>query len=521
MTGIENVKPGKELELLPSLVGSQSGVRGDSGIDEGHVEEDLSLGLRYGITPSITAEVTYNPDFSQVESDVAQIDVNNTFALFYPEKRPFFQEGSDLFDTRISAVYTRSVNNPLVAAKVIGRMGRTSLAYLGGRDESTPIIIPLEERSAVLATAEKSNSNIVRFKQTFLQDSQIGALVSDRHYDNGGYNTVFGLDGTLRVKRFSRNYRLVWQALFSRTGEPDRPALTADISQTYFEKGKHTVAFDGESYWGHAAFASLEREARLWSFELEFWQTSPSFRADNGFVTRTDRREVDAWTGFFFRPNKKYVFGIYPMISMGRIWNFDGVRKDEWIVPALEFELIGQTYLRFEYVGSQELYRDVFFGGIRGWEFEVTSKFSDPIKVGMSFFQGYRIARFVNPPVLGRQTDVSGSASLKPWRRFVIQPEFEYSKLTHPVDDSVIFDGYIFRTKFNYQFTPEFYTRLVVQYDDFDQALSLEPLVSYKLNPFTIFYLGSTNQYVDLNSDNHFSQTSRQFFMKLQYLFRV
>ncbi|OGC78326.1 MAG: hypothetical protein A2Z27_04075 [candidate division Zixibacteria bacterium RBG_16_50_21] len=521
MTGIENVKPGKELELLPSLVGSQSGVKGDSGFDEGHLEEDFSLGLRYGITPSVTAEVSYNPDFSQVESDVAQIDVNNTFALFYPEKRPFFQEGSDLFDTRVDAVYTRSINNPLVAAKVIGRMGRTSLAYLGGRDESTPIIIPLEERSAVLATSEKSNSNILRFKQTFLQDSQVGALVSDRHYDNGGYSTVLGLDGTLRLKKLSRNYRLVWQALFSRTQEPDRPALTAGITQTYFERGKHTVAFDGESYWGHAAFASLERQARLWSFELEFWQTSPSFRADNGFVTRSDRREADFWTGLTIRPKSSYVFGIYPNVSMGRIWNFDGIPKDKWIVPSLELELIGQTFLRIEYLGSQELYQDIFFGGIRHWGFDLSSQFSDPLKASVWYYRGHRIARFEDPPVLGSQIDAGASASIKPWQNFVINPQVNYSKLTHPSDGSIIFEGYILRTKFNYQFTPEFYTRLVVQYDDFDQALSLEPLVSYKLNPFTIFYLGSTHQYLDLNSDNHFSQTSRQFFMKLQYLFRV
>ncbi|NIW80750.1 MAG: hypothetical protein GWN16_15385, partial [Calditrichae bacterium] len=86
-------------------------------------------------------------DFSQVESDAAQIDVNTTFALFYRERRPFFQEGSDLYSTWFDAVYTRSINNPIAATKLTGRLNRTSIGFISALDENTPIILPFEEQS--------------------------------------------------------------------------------------------------------------------------------------------------------------------------------------------------------------------------------------------------------------------------------------------------------------------------------------------------------------------------------------
>jgi hypothetical protein len=154
IAGIENVTPSTNLDILPAVVGAQAGSLVDDdeptrGFDNGRADIQPSLNLRYNITPSLATEATVNPDFSQVESDAAQIDVNSTFALFFPEWRPFFQEGSDLFDTYLDIVYTRSINNPLAATKLTGRAGRTSVAYLGAMDEDTPLPLPFAERSAI------------------------------------------------------------------------------------------------------------------------------------------------------------------------------------------------------------------------------------------------------------------------------------------------------------------------------------------------------------------------------------
>ena len=87
--------------------------------------------------------VALNPDFSQVEADAVQLDVNNRFALTYPEKRPFFLEGAELFETPMGSVFTRTVADPRAGVKLTGRVGRTSLGVLAARDDVTNVLIPV------------------------------------------------------------------------------------------------------------------------------------------------------------------------------------------------------------------------------------------------------------------------------------------------------------------------------------------------------------------------------------------
>ena len=149
-------------------------------------------------TSDLTADLSINPDFSQIEADVAQIDANTTFALFFPERRPFFMEGSDLFNTEIQTVYTRSINDPIVANKMTGRFGKTNVAYIGARDNTSPLFMPFEESSEVIQNVGKSFSNILRVKHNFEDNSYIGGLVTDRRLDEGGGGTTVALDATWR-----------------------------------------------------------------------------------------------------------------------------------------------------------------------------------------------------------------------------------------------------------------------------------------------------------------------------------
>ncbi len=150
ISGFENISPGKNFEFLPALVGGQSaalldGDNPNSGFEASAINVEPSLGIKYAFNSNLIADATLNPDFSQVEADVAQIDVNEPFALFFPERRPFFQEGSDLYETPIQVVYTRSINAPAVAGKLTGRFGRTGAGYLGAEDSDSPIVLPFEE----------------------------------------------------------------------------------------------------------------------------------------------------------------------------------------------------------------------------------------------------------------------------------------------------------------------------------------------------------------------------------------
>jgi len=525
LTGIKGVKPGKGIELLPTLIGSQFGGltdddEPDSEFHNDDIDTEASISMKYSVSSSVTAEATINPDFSQVESDATQIDVNTTFALFFPERRPFFQEGSDLFSTWFTPFYTRSINDPIVAGKLIGRMNRTNLAYLIAYDEHSPMILPFEESSEFLVNG-KSTSNIFRARQTFGNESHIGAMITDRRYDIGGSGSVLSFD---MAYRFHKNYQVEFQMLASHTGEPDDSALTADIGVQSFNHGEYTAEFDGESFWGHGIYASFERHARHFWFDLDYMEKSPTFRADNGFETSNNSRVIDLDAGIDIRPKSKIIANISPYFGIGRKWNFAKERKDEWIRLSTSIQLPGQTYIEPSYLISWERLRGVNFPNITRYALHVNSRFSDPVNIGFSIATGHLIARNVYPlPVMGKETNVSVWATLKPIDRIRITHSYDYVKSDTLSTDGNIFEVYAFRTRIDCQFTHELSCRFITQYNDFRKSWEFDPLVKYKLNPFTQFYFGSTHDFSDFNGykDFELKQTARQFFFKIQYLLQI
>ena len=221
LKGIKNVSNGKNLEVMPYVVGSQSGNISDLNNANSEFKNDdikgrFGFNVKYGITSNLTTDFAYNPDFSQVESDASQIDVNTTFALFFTEKRPFFLEGNSIFNTPVNVVYTRSINKPLFAAKTSGRIGAFDLGYILAYDENSPFIVPFEEKSNYISTNKKSFSNIIRLKRNFSNESYVGLIFTDREirkdndrlFDIDGFNRVFGIDGNIVM---FNNYNLTFQ----------------------------------------------------------------------------------------------------------------------------------------------------------------------------------------------------------------------------------------------------------------------------------------------------------------------
>ncbi|OQX91449.1 MAG: hypothetical protein B6D58_08065 [candidate division Zixibacteria bacterium 4484_95] len=520
--GIKNVKPGGSFEILPSLMGFQSACLQDnsdpnSGLDDSNFDGEGSLGIKYAIKSSLVAEATYNPDFSQVESDAAQIDVNTTFALFYPEKRPFFQEGSDLFDLWYNVFYTRSINDPLLATRLTGKSGKTDFAYLVAYDEHSPTIIPFEEESEVVEGGE-SVSNIFRVRHTFQQNSYVGAIATDRRMKGGGAGTVLSIDGSYR---FLKYYRFELQALANHAEEPNDTSLTEDINDILFDNDKHTAAYDGEQYWGHALYTSLERSSRYWDFDIDYWETSPTFRAENGFITNNSTRRINGWTGCKFYPQSSIIDQLGPVIWLGKIWNFNGESKDEWVGGKIWANLKYQTNTEIEFNTSRERFKGADFKDISRLFILVNTKFSDLLSLGFWYQFGRYIARGEDPPFLGEGYRGEAWTSIKPLSRLIIQPGLQYAKLENPDNGEVAFDGYILRTRINFQFNRELFLRLIIQYDDFDKEYDFEPLLTYRINPFTLFYIGSRHGYEDFDEKSNPTLTDRQFFMKFQYLFRL
>lgn len=530
LRGIRGKMSSKKIEALPSFVASQFGRRvdgddPDSGFDFEDPKGDFGIGLRYSPGPSLSVEAAINPDFSQVESDAAQIDVNTQSALFFPERRPFFQRGSNLFSSWINVIYTRTINDPLLSGKLTARRGNTSVLYLSAWDEHSPYILPFEEFSYEDILAGESLSNILRARHGFAGGSHVGGMFTDRRMRDGGSNSVGGLDYRWRI---NQNFQVEMQGVVSRTVEPDDTSMTAGLVEfadeqgwsRRFDGGEYTLDFDGEDFWGHAVYASLERNGRVWSMDLDLNQFSPAFRAENGFLTFSNRREVNFWTGWDLRREGDVLENVFPMIMTGGVWNFEDRRKDSWLIGEVSLNLTRQTYIELHQMWSRESYRDVDFDGIRRSQLEVSSSFSDPVQFGGEVSYSRTIARFGDPPFLGKQLLLSAWGNLKPTQRFIIQPNYTWVRMKHPDDDSEVFRGYILRTRFKYQFTRQLFLRFVVQWNEFSENVDFEPLLSYRVNPFTVFYAGATSRLHDYPGGHDLRETERQYFLKAQYQFQ-
>jgi len=525
ITGISGIKQSSGLEFLPAVVAHESGSLGQDGaFTNGNVKGDVALGITYDVSSELSTEATVNPDFSQVETDVAQIDVNSTFALFYPEKRPFFQEGSDLFNTYFSAVYTRSINDPIGAGKLTWRNGSNSMAFLSARDEHSVIILPFEERSEFVENG-KSYSNIIRARHDLGKQSHLGLLGTNRIFDGGGMGTLASVDGQIRLSK-SNSFR--FQALASHTEEVDNLALVPDSSfnASRFDGDKHTAGLDGESFWGHGFIGELGRNTSTYSASVQYYELSPTFRADNGFEPQNNQRRGQVTISGIKRfENSKVLQYVNGYVNVARKWNFDEwFRKDEWINPNVEVKFrAAQTGMHANYLASNEHFRGTQFNGIWGVHNCFNTQPWEALSLNGYINYGHRIARYAM--VMGKQLDYGFGATLKPLDRLTVNASFNYIQSDDLKTGERLFSQSVLWSRLSLQVSRELSMRLVSQYNDRWKTWDFDPLVTYRINSLTMFYFGSTHDYrdFDMASDGRegWDLTDRQFFMKLQYLFQI
>ncbi|MFA4947432.1 MAG: DUF5916 domain-containing protein [Candidatus Krumholzibacteriia bacterium] len=525
VTGISGITGRSGLDLLPAVVAHESGSLGDDGhFENGDIKGDVALGITYDVSSEMSVEATINPDFSQVETDEAQIDVNSTFALNYPEKRPFFQEGSDLFSTYFSAVYTRSINDPIAAGKLTWRRGANSAAFLTARDEHSGIILPLEEQSE-FAENGRSHSNILRVKHDLGKQSHLGLLATNRIFDGGGMGSLAGVDGQIRL---SKSNSFKFQALASHTEEVDNPALVSDsaFNASRFGEKKYTAGLDGERYWGHAFLGELGRSTSSYSGSVQYYELSPTFRADNGFEPGNNMRQGEVeLSGIKRFENSKVLEYVNFEMNVAREWNFDGwFKKDEWINPNIEVKFrTAQTGMHANYMASNEHFMGTRFNGIWGVHNCISTKPWDALSFSGNVNYGHRIAR--RAMVMGKQLDYGLSVTLKPLDRLLISTSYGYTRSDDVNTGEQLFSQSVFWSRLSLQVSRELSMRLVSQYNDRQNTWDFDPLVTYRINSLTMFYVGSTHNYrdFDLKEDGRedWGLADRQFFLKLQYLFRI
>ena len=259
---------------MPSLTASRTDVRDPitQRFGEGNSEEEVGVTVSWGITPDLTANLALNPDFSQVEADVPQLDVNNQFSLFFPETRPFFLDGADYFSTPINAVFTRTVADPDVGAKLTGRSDMNTFGVFLADDTATNLLFPGPLRSENETLDQSNRAFVGRYSRGFGRNaSTIGALVTSRSGDDYG-NDVAGIDGRFRI---TDQHSLRFEYLDSETTYP--VAIVADF-------GQPAGSFGGDAVRAHYSLQAEPADRVLPRLFGQLHRRRPLRR-----LTRTDR----------------------------------------------------------------------------------------------------------------------------------------------------------------------------------------------------------------------------------------
>lgn len=523
LSGLNEVKSPMSVEVLPYIIGFQhAGLSDDedqnSNFEKGKLQGRAGVGVKFYPSSSITFEAVANPDFSQVETDAQQISANQPFSLYYNEKRPFFLEGNEIFTTKFTSFYSRTVNNPLYAAKLTGKNGNLSYAVLSASDRNSIFIVPGKESSESVATGINSYANIIRSRYNLGGEAYIGGILTDRFYQNGG-NHVGGIDWTYT---FWKNYYFNGQLLYSHTKELIDMA-DYDDSTKFGHTGKN-AALNGESYDGTAVNLYFSQQARSYWYEVSYNDISPAFQSQLGYITQTDYRTVEVDAGWTFYHDSSFV-------KQNNIW-FDGATRfdhesqtiEHFFVLGSNWQFVKQLNFQMNYFAvNDEIFHGIKFSGVHRINTYTQIKPFNALSFSLTANFGRYIYRD-DDPKRGYGHRISAAVDLKPTEKFICSFSYDRSRLADVVGNELFYDGYILRNVSTYQFNKEMYVRLISEYNSFDKSVAVFPLFSYKLNPFTIFYIGSTYNLTDfernpgVDNSSRYLQTARQYFIKLQYL---
>ncbi len=510
---LEGVNPKKRLEFLPYVSGNYVGSSDGYKISYDKPNFKAGLSARYDFSSSTALDFTINPDFSQVEADVTRININSPFAVNYPERRPFFNEGNDILSSYGDAVYTRSINNPIFASKLVNQGSKQRVYFLTSYDRDTPYLVPGENRS-YFGKGEGSFGNILRYQRTFENGSNVGFLSTNRFYNGGGMGNMFGVDAKIR---FNKTYNLDFVYGNSFSEEPNKDWMSSsDVIE-----GK-TVALDGEKFSGNALSIGFNRISEHWATSIDYDQLSPLFRADMGFITQNNFREFSFEQSYFNRRDKK-VTNYFAKIETEIRYNSSGKLKRVHLLPI--YSMSFKNGFSFDYAYSYNVFEEYnedefknFATNFIAFRYTPTEK----ISIFSRNLIGRSIAYNISNPEIGKRMRLNLSINYRPNDKLSFSPSISSESMKYMGSNEKIYSGYIFRLNSKYQFSNDLSFKLVTEYNDFNSLLFMQPLLKWNPNPSTVFYIGGNTQINYFkDNDDRWATDNSQLFLKLQYLFKI
>jgi hypothetical protein len=502
------------LEALPSFTTSSGWNRLSpsswSGADQ---IRDLGIGLKYGITSSIVAEATWNPDFSQVESDAMQATVNQRYPILYSEKRPFFMEAGNLFDlggvgdglgNMVLPVHTRTIVDPQWGLRLTGEQGKGSFALLLSADRSPGN--PWNDVEENPSLGRKATFWIGRGKLGLGTNNYVGLLYSGREF-GAEYNRALAADFSLR---FLKNHQIAGNFIQSQSNRPEAGGE--------FKGGSLTAEY---TFSNDKTFIGVMAE-----------NVNPGFQMDTAYYQRSGISTFKFYLQRQFVPNAKknsWLFSVTPSVYGAYIRDRVTGMDDKEFMLELNTSFILKGYLGGNIYLGQECWAGQAFQRARGQMFVNLQPFK-----WLNFHSCYSFgnAIYYDPfdPFLGNRIQLHSNFTLQPSKNVNFYGEHSISRFRFPNGGEQVYSQAIWRGRLTYQFTPKLFVRGLVQYDSFAKRILGDFLASFTYIPGTVIYLGygslnqsqawSDNRWQRDVTGERYYQTRQSLFFKVSYRYQ-
>jgi hypothetical protein len=512
LTGFEGISPGKNLELTPTLTTHRTDFAPtfpQGGLSSGDEEFDAGLSAKWGFTPNLTLNAAINPDFSQVEADSPQLDINTQFTLFFEEKRPFFLEGADFFRTPLQVVYTRTVADPDWGGKVSGKEGRSAIGAFVAQDTITNIVIPGSQGSAFTFIDDTNTSGVLRYRHDIGDNSNIGLIATGRSA-NDYSNILGGIDGNFRI---AKSDTITTQLLWSATEYPS--GIAAQFGQPL--GSLQDPAF-------RASYRHSTKNVFLGAF---YDDIGTQFRADSGFMPQVDFRRGEIVGEYVWWGNDKTWYSRY---FVSGNWDRTERKSDGRLLEDEKEGYVGFAGPKQSFFLVGGGMRERFFNGVTFDE----NFYSVVFEISPSGSLYFSLEGTVRDEIDFVHTRAGDRVNFTPFIRYNLGRQ-TLLELRHNYDILDVEGGRLFTANLTqlravYQFNIRTFLRAIVQYTDIEQNPSLyrfevapetrrlfpQVLFSYKINPQTVFFAGYTeNRLGDHIID--LTQRDRTFFTKIGY----
>lgn len=582
ISGLDDIKYERTLEIVPSVTLSQTSERvADRFLAPGRIvnkpiRPDIGVNLKFTLSPNVTFDAAINPDYAEIEADAPVVSANRRFPIFFEEKRPFFLEGKEIFDSSLSPFYSRTIVDPDFAAKLTGKTGKITFGFLAASDNA-PGNYSEDERTAnreCLIRQQTDPTVVCPIDQFIDKNALFGVLRLKRDFGESDY---FGFFGTARTFPQSRNFV---GGFDGRHKLNDSTVFSYQVLGSHSRKNFYSPELDRVDYRtgnGLAYNVNLDNTKDRTGWTIGFGGKSPDYRSDAGFANRTDTNNIFAANRISAKSKSDAtLIRLNWRQSASYTFDWSGRVQEANAETSIDANLQGNLSLSAEVgLGYEHLYEEEFgpkrnvLGTISGaffgsperhslmpsMRFNARKMINSRLSIGGSldltwntfdydFGAGNRYGRVSPAYISWVQGGMSGPyPALDPGRGFEREIEFEIeykpiSALRFSLDysntrlhrndtDRLAFESNLFTLHSTYQFTRFTFLRTRLDYDSLDKNTKGQVLFGWTPNPGTAFYVGYNddfnydgyNRFTDLPQPG-FERNGRTVFIRMSYLFR-